>query len=1210
MQRARQISAGQFALWRGGASDPKATLVSVVVGFTGWLTIASVVFAATIPVDTTADGGPGCSLRAAITAANRDAPVAGCPAGDAGLDTVELPAGVYTLALPGRDEDGNATGDLDVTSPILLVGAGRQDTIVQAAVTTGLGIDRVFHVHRSGQLEVEGVTVRHGRVTGNESKGGGLRNLGIVRLRRAAVESSEAAAGGGIWSGGSVAVVELADTVVQGNQSTLGGAGLLNLGGWMSLVRSVVETNSTVGGSDGGGLLNLGGDVSIVDSTFDGNVADQATVGGGGVLTLGGTLEVVASAFAGNTATSATGVLAGPSGTLGGGGILNLGASVTLGNSTFSANSADDTLYGGGGVLSLLGALELRNVTLAGNSASSSRHGGGGSLSNLGSVTVENSILSSATGGECSALTEPHGPLIGINNLIDDASCAAGADRIGAVSGLDSFFSDNGGATRTHALLAGSNAVDAGVGGCPGPGGLPLGGDQRGVSRPQGGACDIGAYELSALDFGDAPDPLTGSPGAYPTLQANDGARHAGGGTTLRLGTLWDGELDGQPDATASGDDLGGSDDEDGVISTLLIPGQAGAVEVTISGAAGLLNAWVDFDHDGVFAPGERIASDLVVSTGTQSLAVAVPTGSLLGTTFGRFRLDSGGGLEPTGFAADGEVEDYTFRIEAPAMSLSATPSPATLPEPGGALTVTLRADNTGSTGLVVTALDSGNLGSLDGVGSCVLPQALAVSGSYTCSYLASVVGNAGDTATDTFLAEASALGVLLQTAAGYNVPITDVAPAITVTYDAAPSAVDEPGGSVTFTARVDHLGDAEALTLTALSDDVRGDLDALGSCSLPQTLAIAGSYQCNFTATVSGNAGDSEIATVTAAAEDDEGGTAIAQASVTVNVLSSDRTPPVVTRVSTAGAALADCDVVTAPVRSIEVRIEDDATPIVAADALDNYLLVGTGPDLAFATGACGGAVGDDLAISFAGLEQQVPDPNSTEIVLSLPTALGAGLYRFLICDSVTDGAGNRLDGDGDTVAGGDFVLGFRADPSNLFANGHLDCDLDGWTRVTSSPDQIVHAQEDSAGSPESGSVRFENLVMDDLIRFGQCIEAAGAVSLEMAGDVRIDALDQLLAVIQGCDFFDQPACTGPDTGEYTVVALATDPTSGWQRLRGSIQPPSTIVSAFCSFGFATAQPEDHFVAFLDDLSLTQGPIFADGFESGDVSSWSGAVP
>jgi hypothetical protein len=159
------------------------------------------------------------------------------------------------------------------------------------------------------------------------------------------------------------------------------------------------------------------------------------------------------------------------------------------------------------------------------------------------------------------------------------------------------------------------------------------------------------------LDFGDAPDP------SYPTLGGNDGARHISGGAFL--GFAWDTETEGQPNATATGDDLGGTPDEDGVAFTsTLQEGAAATVDVTSSGA-GLLNAWVDFNADGDWGDlGEQVFTDFPVFAGVNGLGFAVPAGVVDdGDTFVRFRLDSGGGLAPTGVADDGEVEDYMVTL-------------------------------------------------------------------------------------------------------------------------------------------------------------------------------------------------------------------------------------------------------------------------------------------------------------------------------------------------------------------------------------------------------------------------------------------------------------------------------------------------------------------------------------------------------------------
>ena len=75
-------------------------------------------------------------------------------------------------------------------------------------------------------------------------------------------------------------------------------------------------------------------------------------------------------------------------------------------------------------------------------------------------------------------------------NIGTDGSCnliAAGDQP--ATAPLLGALDDNGGPTQTHALLGGSPAIDAaGAAACPAT-------DQRGVSRPQGAACDAGAYE-------------------------------------------------------------------------------------------------------------------------------------------------------------------------------------------------------------------------------------------------------------------------------------------------------------------------------------------------------------------------------------------------------------------------------------------------------------------------------------------------------------------------------------------------------------------------------------------------------------------------------------------------------------------------------------------------------------------------------------------
>jgi len=164
---------------------------------------------------------------------------------------------------------------------------------------------------------------------------------------------------------------------------------------------------------------------------------------------------------------------------------------------------------------------------------------------------------------------------------------------------------------------------------------------------------------VEKLDFGDAPDPT------YPTLSASNGAAHVIV-PNIFLGLTIDPEADGQPDATATGDDNDGNDDEDGVVFTsALIPGQWATVDLT-AGAAGLLDAWVDFNADGSWAePNDQIFVLQLLLPGLNSLSFWVPaTATANINTFARFRFSTVGGLPFTGPASDGEVEDYSVKIE------------------------------------------------------------------------------------------------------------------------------------------------------------------------------------------------------------------------------------------------------------------------------------------------------------------------------------------------------------------------------------------------------------------------------------------------------------------------------------------------------------------------------------------------------------------
>ncbi|MDC0770871.1 choice-of-anchor Q domain-containing protein [Streptomyces sp. HD] len=246
------------------------------------------------------------------------------------------------------------------------------------------------------------------------------------------------------------------------------GGGAIANGHHMTLRRVAVTGNSA---GYGGGIFNVpGSHLDLIDSTVSGNVAGEA-----GGIRFDDSGTVTNSTVAGNRVTNPgdrPGSLAGY-----GGGIDVRGLEpVEILNSTISGNSSSD---GGGGVniapayldslpspipdvIDLpLGRLTLRNSVVAGNTVDGK------------AADCKKAFATIASQG---------------HNLDGDGSCRlTGVGDLPSRAPLIGPLADNGGPTDTAALLPGSPALDAAVD-CPAT-------DQRGVARPQGAACDIGAYE-------------------------------------------------------------------------------------------------------------------------------------------------------------------------------------------------------------------------------------------------------------------------------------------------------------------------------------------------------------------------------------------------------------------------------------------------------------------------------------------------------------------------------------------------------------------------------------------------------------------------------------------------------------------------------------------------------------------------------------------
>lgn len=232
-------------------------------------------------------------------------------------------------------------------------------------------------------------------------------------------------------------------------------------GGTLTLINSVVSGNRTIVTQvDDGGAIYNNGTLTLISSTVSGNTASH----NGGAIFNKGTLTLTNSTISTNTAATFGGAIANHSGP-------------TQTEITFCTIYGNTASNGGGGIWNDAhngaGQLVMRNSLVAGNRAAHSPD-------IVGQLTSEGYNLIENTEGTVFALNELH--------ATDLLQVPLAALRI------DPRLQDNNGPTQTLALLPGSLAVHRiPFNACHVEG---ISTDQRGVRRPQGVACDIGAYEL------------------------------------------------------------------------------------------------------------------------------------------------------------------------------------------------------------------------------------------------------------------------------------------------------------------------------------------------------------------------------------------------------------------------------------------------------------------------------------------------------------------------------------------------------------------------------------------------------------------------------------------------------------------------------------------------------------------------------------------
>ncbi|MBN2084819.1 MAG: right-handed parallel beta-helix repeat-containing protein [Anaerolineales bacterium] len=333
------------------------------------------------------------------------------------------------------------------------------------------------------------------------------------------------------------------------------------LGGGIYSMNNLYITDSSIEGNTGDGIYNEGGEVRVMDSSVSANTlsgiesfVSGATVdilitrskfvknGFSGIGAINADLEInqgsirdnAASGIRmnGGTLTMDQSEVVGNHSSGDGGGIAGYNISAAMQNSTVSGNTAAAT--GGGLYLWGLaaGKISLANMTVSGNTAGTAggglevgngnvglsnvtvaaNTGGGVHVQNPSLVALRNTIVADHTAGNCGGLPVTSQG----NNLDTDGTCALAGP--GDLSGLPANLgplADNGGPTFTHALLPGSPALETG------DDATCMAADQRGIGRPQGLHCDMGAFEAESPSTATPPAvTITPTPTLTPTAAA------------------------------------------------------------------------------------------------------------------------------------------------------------------------------------------------------------------------------------------------------------------------------------------------------------------------------------------------------------------------------------------------------------------------------------------------------------------------------------------------------------------------------------------------------------------------------------------------------------------------------------------------------------------------------------------------------------------
>lgn len=369
-------------------------------------------------------------------------------------DTIQVASGLYPT-------------NITLNKNVSLVG-------VDTSILDGNGFATVVTVPRGITVSISGVRVQNGRA--DFESGAGITNDGTLTLTNVTISENTASRGAGITNSGWLTIDQ---SIINDNLSSgVGGGGIANSNGArLTITESILSNNIATGptGGTGGAIINEGL-LTINRSMITGNFAREATISN-----VNGLVTINASTISGNT----------------GGGLYNA-STMTVTNSTISNNTA---LNGGGIYNGTIGESTVLNTTITGNSATYS--GNGIYNDNTGRpLNLQNTILAanpSVGAPDCFGSITPQGHNL-VGNNTDCTFTPIDGDKVGSdIKSIDPKLGpleDNGGPTPTHALLPGSPAINAGTPARPGSvAEACTTTDQRGIARPQGVRCDIGAFE-------------------------------------------------------------------------------------------------------------------------------------------------------------------------------------------------------------------------------------------------------------------------------------------------------------------------------------------------------------------------------------------------------------------------------------------------------------------------------------------------------------------------------------------------------------------------------------------------------------------------------------------------------------------------------------------------------------------------------------------